>query len=1016
MTATTAASPDAAPATFSAAPGSVVIVRDEEWLVTQVEPTTDGHFVHVLGLSELVRDTVATFSTALDTIQVADPTRTKVVADGSPHYRRSRLWLEAMLRKTHVPIAEKSLTVSTQALADPLPYQFAAVRKALDPDNLRPRILLADAVGLGKTLEIGMILSELVRRGRGERILVVTPKHVLEQMQFELWTRFALPFVRLDSTGIQRIRQKLPANRNPFAFFKRVIISIDTLKSDKYVAHLRKHRWDAVVIDESHNVTNSATQNNRLATLLAQKTDALILASATPHNGDPKSFAALIRMLEPSAVKPDGVELDEEQVKRLIIRRHRHSPDVASVVGSDWAERKEPQNRLVKASPIEEEIAQELEDTWLWPTGGRSPYSGKGGATLFPWTLAKAFLSSPAALEESVRKRMRVLDGGASAEDDVEEMMRPTDDADDTSTDGVAEDLAPTGTATASAERAALQRLHDLAKRSLVEPSAKYEALVEHLTTIGVAKGSERRAVVFAERVATLEWLATKLRKDLGLTDQNVVVLHGGLSDVEQQEIVESFKLASSPIRVLVTGDVASEGVNLHSHCHHLVHYDIPWSLIRIEQRNGRIDRYGQRHRPEIVTLLLDPQNTRRFGGDIRVLTKLVEREHHAHKALGDTASLMGQYSVKAEEKAIAEVLREAKSLDDVVADVEDVKADDGPAGLLARLFSTAPTTEPAQAAVEPAETDIEVGAGTGVYDDDLAFLKDALDEALANPGAPPPNGVAWTHHARQGLVTMDLSGRRTADLRQRFEVLPQSYLQSRRVTEKLTLATTVDRGRLELEQAKNSQLEDSTTWPAGHYLAPLHPILDWACDRALAAEGMSRDSVFAVRGGVEHLTVLIQATLTNTRGQVVATSYLTVTFPTGTPSLPLSQAHESAPAAIASLALSTTNTGALDGVENLQPFVAAAVRSAEVQVDDQIAAIKSETAERVQGWLQRTQRWRMQASALMSREVAAGRARITERQSGVDEETALARQMEPSRTLLRPLLVVVPQDFEGEN
>ena len=139
-----------------------------------------------------------------------------------------------------MPLTDPRLTVATQGLADPLPYQLTAVRKALDPDNLRPRILLADAVGLGKTLEIGMILAELVRRGRGERILVVTPRHVLEQMQFELWTRFALPFVRLDSVGIQRIRQKLPANRNPFAYFKRAIISIDTLKSDRYLAHLRE--------------------------------------------------------------------------------------------------------------------------------------------------------------------------------------------------------------------------------------------------------------------------------------------------------------------------------------------------------------------------------------------------------------------------------------------------------------------------------------------------------------------------------------------------------------------------------------------------------------------------------------------------------------------------------------------------------------------------------------------------------------------------------------------------------
>ena len=387
----------------------MLVIRDETWLVTRVERATDGWFIDVQGLSELVRDTEATFSTALDHIQPLDPALAEVVADDSAGYRKSRLWLEATLRKTAVPLTSQELTVATQGLADSLPYQLNAVRKALDPENIRPRILLADAVGLGKTLEIGMILAELVRRGRGERILVVTPRHVLEQMQFELWTRFALPFVRLDSVGIQRIRQKLPANRNPFAFFKRAIVSIDTLKSDRYLAHLEKQHWDAVVIDESHNVTNSASQNNRLARLLSSRTDALILASATPHNGKPESFAELIRMLEPSAVKPDGT-LIEEEVARLIIRRHRHSPDVAEVVGGDWAERMEPRNVLVDAKPIENEIVDELVHTWLHPEAGRSPYSGaNANAKLFPWTLAKAFLSSPAAFAETIANRQRSL-------------------------------------------------------------------------------------------------------------------------------------------------------------------------------------------------------------------------------------------------------------------------------------------------------------------------------------------------------------------------------------------------------------------------------------------------------------------------------------------------------------------------------------------------------------------------------------------------------------------------------
>lgn len=167
-------------------PGSVVVVRDEEWLVRATEETADGTLVHVDGLSELVRDTSASFYTRLDQVSPLEPALARVVADGSPRYRTARLWLESTVRKTAVPLGHRSLSVATRGLADALSYQQSAVRKALDPENLRPRILLADAVGLGKTLEIGMILSELVRRGRGDRILVVTPRHVLEQMQHEL--------------------------------------------------------------------------------------------------------------------------------------------------------------------------------------------------------------------------------------------------------------------------------------------------------------------------------------------------------------------------------------------------------------------------------------------------------------------------------------------------------------------------------------------------------------------------------------------------------------------------------------------------------------------------------------------------------------------------------------------------------------------------------------------------------------------------------------------------------------
>lgn len=434
---------------INVAPGSVIRVRDEDWLVTSTSFTSSGTLVKVQGLSELVRDTEAAFYSDLDNIEVVDPRLARVVADDSPNYRRARLFLETTLRKTPMPATSNALSVSTRMLSKQLNYQRIAVAKALDPANIRPRILIADAVGLGKTLEIGMILSELVARGRGDNILIVTPRHVLEQMQHEMWSRFALPFVRLDSVGIQRVRQTIPASRNPFTYFKRAIISIDTLKTPRYREHLKKRRWDAVVIDESHNLTNAGTLNNELARILAPRTDALILASATPHNGKKESFAELVRLLDTTAVRPDG-SIDQDAVQQLIIRRHRYSDEVAMEVGADWAERPEPRNKLVTASPAEDAVANELSKTWIHPLGN-SP----AGHQLFGWTLAKAFLSSPAALIATVDERLRKL-GRADGQQGATTATNPL----------------------AAKEADALERLLALAQVARTQKSAKFAALV----------------------------------------------------------------------------------------------------------------------------------------------------------------------------------------------------------------------------------------------------------------------------------------------------------------------------------------------------------------------------------------------------------------------------------------------------------------------------------------------------------------------------------------------------------
>lgn len=933
------------------APGSIVIVRDAEWLVLATEQTKSGLLVRVQGLSELVRGATASFYSDFDEIEPLNPSEAKIKADDSPGYRRTKLWLEATIRKTPLPLGGPELSVSAHMLTNTLGYQRTAVRQAFDRDILRPRLLLADAVGLGKTIEIGMILSELVRRGRGERILVVTPKHVLEQMQFELWTRFALPFVRLDSVGIQRVRQELPATRNPFSKFKRAIISIDTLKQDRYIQHLRNFKWDAVVIDESHNITGK-TLNNRLARILAPQTEALILASATPHNGKKESFAELIRLLEPTAVSPSG-DINPALLSKLVIRRHRYSPEVKLEVGSDWAERLPPNNVLVAASPGENAIAEELASTWLHPTDGVSPHSGQN-SSLFPWTLAKAFLSSLPAFRDTVSERMKRLGGSEKA----------------------------------GRERAALQRLADLASETTPEASAKYQALVKTLRGIGVGAGSPERAVVFSERVATLTWLQSQLQKDLKLKPGQVEVLHGGLSDVDQQSVVESFKLASSPIRVLVTGDIASEGVNLHAQCHELIHYDIPWSLIRIEQRNGRIDRYGQKHPPRVTTLLLNPDNER-FRGDVRVITRLLQRENEAHTALGDAASLMGKYDADAEELAIMKALAAGTDVDDLVPEVADASKSDDPFAMFLAMAAAA------EAGGSHSREDVP---DLALFDRAEDYLVEALRELSDTPeSSVGGGGFGLDVRPDHSLITVTPP----RDLAQRLAVLPQSYLHAQRVTESLLMATSAAAANAAISQARDDAHRTSL-WPDAHYLGPLHPILDWASDRALAK--LARNQVFAIPGDVDAPTVLLVGTLTNRRGHVVGASYMTVQAFSAT-ALALST-HESAHVALDELGLTRPliNAGSIDP-GRWQHLIPLAVENATSNMRAFEAAARADIEQRVQMWSSRADAWESEAHALIQRQP------LRERSERVAEEHAIARSMLPSQTLVRPLLVVVPKE-----
>jgi ERCC4-related helicase len=793
------------------APGARVLARDEEWLVRGVTPVQPrGYLVRAIGVSEFVQDQPVSLLTDLEPVELLRPEDTRLVSDATPRFRRSRLYLEAVLRRTPLRRTEHGLALADRFLLDSMPYQQRPAELALS--NPRPRILIADVVGLGKTLEIGLLLAELIRRGRGERILVATPQHVLEQFQHELWTRFSIPLVRLDSKGIERIQREIPAGRNPFTYFKRIIVSIDTLKNRTlYKHHLETTQWDAVVIDESHNLIGETTQRNKLARLLAQQTEALILASATPHNGDKRSFAELIHLLDPAAiVNPNDYDADD--IAHLYIRRTKINQEVRDRTAERWADRGESTPVRCAATEPEERIFAELTGTWLtrpaWLTGAERSSKRQ----LFPYTLLKAFLSSHRALAETVGNRL---------------------DAD---------------SCTDPHEREALTRLRELTDAMSDDDSAKLTRLLDQLDDIGVAAGSSTRVVVFSERITTLQWLAKVVPARLELPDGAVRVMHGGLPDTEQQKIVNEFALASSLVRVLLTGDIASEGVNLHRQCHHLIHYDLPWSLIRIEQRNGRIDRYGQLHAPEFRALILTSAapDTK---DDTTVAEKLLARETEAHHSLGSADAVTGEYLADREERRLVQDLLAGRPVEHALQPPaeHDVLAD-----LLAEVGNQSVAGEPAKATVPSL----------------FASTEKFVDEALQEVYGSVEDELGLRREDR--LLALDAP----ADLEQRLADLPGPYLSAQRENGQLRLKLTFDKAVA--QQALNDARErGKTAWPDITYASEIHPLVDWLVDKVLVRLGRQEAPVLTAE--VEEPIFLVQGVYCNRLGQPTVVQYMAV-------------------------------------------------------------------------------------------------------------------------------------------
>lgn len=604
--------------------GTRITVRDEDFLVTEVTRNHDDtQLIEAEGISELVKGKRYVFDTKIDSgIQILDPGHTRLVADVEMGYRKTKLYLETQVR--NATAHANQITIAQEAAFDLAEYQLTPTLKALDLP--RPRLLIADGVGLGKTVEVGIFLAEMIKRGRGTRILVLALKSILGQFQQEIWNRFAIPLVRLDSAGIAQIKAILPANKNPFDYYDKTIISIDTLKNNaKFRHYIEKSRWDIVVIDECHTVANPNSQRGDLAQFLATRCESLVLTSATPHNGKKESFANLITMIEPTAIPRDG-DYDKGDVAPYYVRRFKND------IQDDQIRANFQDREIVRLGarllPEEEEFLafqQNLKNRAGQVTG----YQGKQDL-LFTIGLFKAYMSSPAAALATVNNR-------------IERVKKKEIQLDE---DAIQDNLD-----ILSEAQSLLEQI--LAARA----DSKYRRLKAELDSLGwQGRARDERLVVFAERIDTLHYLKAQLQRDFALGEERLVEFHGGLNDMEQQAIVEDFGKADSDIRLLLTSDAGAQGVNLHFFCHRMINYDIPWSLITLEQRNGRIDRYGQKQTPYIYYLVAE-SDMKGLKTDLYIIKKLTDKEEEVYKTLGDAGAVMHLYDSRREEDYTAEAL-----------------------------------------------------------------------------------------------------------------------------------------------------------------------------------------------------------------------------------------------------------------------------------------------------------------------------------------------------------------------
>jgi superfamily II DNA or RNA helicase len=564
-------------------------------------------------------------------------------------------------------------------------YQLEPLVRALQMP--RVNLLIADDVGLGKTIESGLVCQELLLRHRARRILIVCPSALQIQWRDQMWDKFGLEFRIVDAALQKELRRTRGLSVNPWSHFPRLITSLDFLKRERPLRLFREtlpdggqptypRRWDLLILDEAHNVAPSgagryAVDSQRTWALreIVPHVEHKLFLTATPHNGYPESFAALLELLDNQrfarGVRPDRAQLGAIMVRRLKSdfkdwkgeSRFARRVLLPLEVAYTDAERDAHQtlhayskSRLERAKDDTERVASEFVLKLLKKRLFSSPEA-------FALTLAQHEVTLAAA------SRRQSGGGGAlrPSATVLRQQIEATEEefADDDLFEEASHDTVEVATrlfqAVSPEERRCLDRLKAWAETARSRPDSKAQALLRWLKETVKPGGvwSDTRVILFTEYRVTQRWLLNLLAGEgfaeaVDGGERRLQMLYGGMDGDHREKVKAAFQAdpGVSPVRILLATDAASEGIDLQNHCSRLVHYEIPWNPNRMEQRNGRVDRHGQRAPevsiyhfvPEGYEARLRAQQETRPGaleGDLEFLARAAAKVENIREDLG---------------------------------------------------------------------------------------------------------------------------------------------------------------------------------------------------------------------------------------------------------------------------------------------------------------------------------------------------------------------------------------------